>query len=106
MDPTGPLTLIIMRKSTFRTRVGTVCNKSGPGHSFSCFGTDLTTNTHTHTYTHNHAHKHETEYVFTFSDTNSEVNTHRHTHVHTQVQHTTRPENQDMTTSHTYTLCE
>ena len=31
MDPTGPLTRIIMRKSTFRTRVGTVCNKSGPG---------------------------------------------------------------------------
>ena len=31
MDPTGPLTRIIMRKSTFRTGVGTVCNKSGPG---------------------------------------------------------------------------
>ena len=186
-----------MRRSTFRTRVVTVCNKSRPCHkvlgnhlyivshnwtgeyhqtgqeqSLSVILQDNITQVpwHTHKPTHiTHTHTHSVSHVLWHTST--QTNTLTHTNTHTQTRdwscsyvldtnththtpskkqpfmkiwtgqitqthtmwvnlsddlyvtvpslyerrsstrtrstvHTTRPENQDMTTSHTYTLCE
>ena len=117
--------LLKRRRSWNRTRTVTVCNNSTQDHKGSLKHTptrtqhththtqfltlwDTPKHKHTHTHLHTKAHTQTRDWIGTHILRHKVRNTYKktHTRTHTSTTHTTLPENQDMTTSHTYTLCE